>query len=210
MKRQLNGLAHKVLSILLAGMMVWTQTGLNVFADNQNPEDLPTTEQTPPRDTTANPEITIQHYLNFSAVSMGLITAGPDKNTSQGTVVYPLRNTPDYSDNFDWNEFKANYNAGGLTRGVDYEVESGVLLQIYNKEARGVVTNGQGAPEYGLILKDGQMAVHDTKKMLFQDETVTYHEKPYLDYMNRLNNNDNYELKAVLVGYDLSPVRKKM
>ena len=87
MKRQLNGLAHKVLSILLAGMMVWTQTGLNVFADNQNPEDLPTTEQTPPRDTTANPEITIQHYLNFSAVSMGLITAGPDKNTSQGTVV---------------------------------------------------------------------------------------------------------------------------
>ncbi len=209
MKRQLNGLAHKVLSILLAGMMVWTQTGLNVFADNQNPEDLPTTEQTPPRDTTANPEITIQHYLNFSAVSMGLITAGPDKNTSQGTVVYPLRNTPDYSDNFDWNEFKANYNAGGLTRGVDYEVESGVLLQIYNKEARGVVTNGQGAPEYGLILKDGQMAVHDTKKMLFQDETVTYHEKPYLDYMNRLNNNDNYELKAVLVGYDLSPGQKE-
>lgn len=209
MKRQLNGLAHKVLSILLAGMMVWTQTGLNVFADNQNPEDLPTTEQTPPRDTTANPEITIQHYLNFSAVSMGLITAGPDKNTSQGTVVYPLRNTPDYSDNFDWNEFKANYNAGGLTQGVDYEVESGVLLQIYNKEARGVVTNGQGAPEYGLILKDGQMAVHDTKKMLFQDETVTYHEKPYLDYMNRLNNNDNYELKAVLVGYDLSPGQKE-
>ncbi|WP_276935959.1 Spy0128 family protein [Faecalibaculum rodentium] len=209
MKRQLNGLAHKVLSILLAGMMVWTQTGLNVFADNQNPEDLPTTEQTPPRDTTANPEITIQHYLNFSAVSMGLITAGPDKNTSQGTVVYPLRNTPDYSDNFDWNEFKANYNAGRLTRGVDYEVESGVLLQIYNKEARGVVTNGQGAPEYGLILKDGQMAVHDTKKMLFQDETVTYHEKPYLDYMNRLNNNDNYELKAVLVGYDLSPGQKE-
>ncbi len=209
MKRQLNGLAHKVLSILLAGMMVWTQTGLNVFADNQNPEDLPTAEQTPPRDTIANPEITIQHYLNFSAVSMGLITVKPDPKTSQGTVVYPLRNTPDYSDSFNWNTFKQEYTDGKLKEGVDYEVESGVLLQIYNKEARGVVTNGQGAPEYGLILKDGQMAVHDTKKMLFQDETVTYHEKPYLDYMNRLDNNDNYELKAVLVGYGLTEEQQK-
>lgn len=119
MKRQLNGLAHKVLSILLAGMMVWTQTGLNVFADNQNPEDLPTAEQTPPRDTIANPEITIQHYLNFSAVSMGLITVKPDPKTSQGTVVYPLRNTPDYSDSFNWNTFKQEYTDGKLKEGVD-------------------------------------------------------------------------------------------
>mgnify|MGYP007025257979 CR=1 FL=1 len=40
----------------------------------------------------------------------------------------------------------------------------------------------------------GYMETHPAKKMLFNDETVEYRNKPQLLYMNRLANNENYKL----------------
>ena len=55
-----------------------------------------------------NPEINIQHYLNFEAISMGFIIPGTDI-AGKGTVVYPLRNAPDWDKTFSWSEFENNY-----------------------------------------------------------------------------------------------------
>ncbi|WP_289752803.1 hypothetical protein, partial [Faecalibaculum rodentium] len=147
------------------------------------------------RDPNVNPQINIQHYLNFEAISMGFITDGPD-TAGKGTVVYPLRNAPDWDKSFSWSEFEKKYQTLPDT---EKGTATGTLLKIYNKEARGTLTNGAGsAPKYGLILDEqGNMETHPAKKMLFNDETVEYRNKPQLLYMNRLANNENYKLKAV-------------
>lgn len=147
------------------------------------------------RDPNVNPQINIQHYLNFEAISMGFITDGPD-TAGKGTVVYPLRNAPDWDKSFSWSEFEKKYQTLPDT---EKGTATGTLLKIYNKEAGGTLTNGAGsAPKYGLILDEqGNMETHPAKKMLFNDETVEYRNKPQLLYMNRLANNENYKLKAV-------------
>ena len=72
MKAKTNHLLRKILSVLIVGLFVMQQCGLEVFADQFDGNDVNrgTVEQKT-RDPKVNPSITIQHYLYFSAVSLG-------------------------------------------------------------------------------------------------------------------------------------------
>ena len=145
------------------------------------------------RDPNVNPEINIQHYLYFSAVSLGKI------NSSNTGVTYKERTKNDWEDQ-PWDSTHPD--------STDY----GTVLPIYNTERRkaekeqAIPTNGSGfQPEYGVVLNSEQkFSSHIRLKQLFLDEKANYLEKPQMAYMNRLyysnqRDNANYTLREIWV-----------
>lgn len=84
MKAKTNHLLRKILSVLIVGLFVMQQCGLEVFADQFDGNDVNrgTVEQKT-RDPKVNPSITIQHYLYFSAVSLGSLESATDSTDNR-------------------------------------------------------------------------------------------------------------------------------
>lgn len=153
-------------------------------------------------DPNINPEFTIQHYLNFEAVSLGI-------NNGNGSVTYKERVKQDWEDEPDIGAAEVTTN--------------GTVMPIYNTEARfnetpnGIPKNGSGGePEYGVVLNNqNQFATHLTMKKLFLDETAKFMEKPAMEYMNRMyksnsDSNFNYTLKEIWLSYDANVNKKSI
>lgn len=199
--KKLIKVPKKLFSGLLAASMAFTCVVDQNFTTVHAAKKDPIREEK--RNPEINPEFTIQHYLNFEAVSMGL-------KHGSNRITYPLRDIPDWESN-PWDPAKLQPGTEGT------ETITGTILDVINVESRGQIpVNGTNtAPLYGVAINsDGSLRTHKTKKVLFEDEKVEYFNKPNMKYMNRLYNevsegsyNENYTLAQVWIAYNLKNSR---
>jgi len=219
MKAKTNHLLRKILSVLIVGLFVMQQCGLEVFADQFDGNDVNrgTVEQKT-RDPKVNPSITIQHYLYFSAVSLGSLESATD-STDNRVGIDEEHKRKVYT-GVTYNERVKNDWEDSPWESDLRQKDEGTTLPIYNTERRigsqkdsngvatvsGIPDNGADSkPGYGVVLNnEGKFSSHLRLKQLFLDETVNYLEKPQMPYMNRLydsekDNNANYMLREIWV-----------
>lgn len=150
------------------------------------------------RDPNVNPEINIQHYLYFSAVSLGTMIPNADNTGYTGVQYYERTKN-------DWEE-KPWVSDHPMSE------DKGTVLPIYNTERRkadkdqAIPDNGKDfQPGYGVVLNsENKFSSHIRLKQLFLDEKAKYLEKPQMAYMNRLyysnqKDNANYTLREIWV-----------
>lgn len=150
------------------------------------------------RDPNVNPEINIQHYLYFSAVSLGTMIPNADNTGYTGVQYYERTKN-------DWEE-KPWVSDHPMSE------DKGTVLPIYDTERRkadkdqAIPDNGKDfQPGYGVVLNsENKFSSHIRLKQLFLDEKAKYLEKPQMAYMNRLyysnqKDNANYTLREIWV-----------
>lgn len=153
------------------------------------------------QDENVNPRINIQHYLYFSAVSVGEMVE-PRGNTQTGNPPVEYHGVEYYE------RTRNDWEGEPWVSPYKISTDNGTVLPIYNNERRSSATPTNGKdfePKYGVVLNgDGKFSSHIRLKQLFLDEKVNYLDKPQIQYMNRLydsngSENKNYTLSEIWV-----------
>lgn len=153
------------------------------------------------QDENVNPRINIQHYLYFSAVSVGEMVE-PTGDTQTGNPPVEYHGVEYYE------RTRNDWEGEPWVSPYKISTDNGTVLPIYNNERRSSATPTNGKdfePKYGVVLNgDGKFSSHIRLKQLFLDEKVNYLDKPQIQYMNRLydsngSENKNYTLSEIWV-----------